>query len=221
MEFEFSKGSLEVDSSYGRSMSETLSRRKVIGGGFFDSAGIFELINLGETRGLLAGTRMWAEELLGFTIGEHHVYASRTGVLQVYKGTGNASPAHTIPGKGIRLVDDFNTFQCIVGKSGWVFNYFSVSRNMELDADTEPETLENRFEQNLANAEQGIKPPFYDDTKFVKVEPGYTGKPVQVISFGGVDDLVVVDMEKRELIRRAVVDILSERRWVNATQGVK
>lgn len=212
---EFDKGPLPVSDSYRKRVAGVLEWSRVTVSRFFDESGVFEVVRFGEETELDNTTPMWALNLLRFTSGQDGVRTTRDGFLHVYHGRmprlrgGIIEPVHTIDPGNVRFVDRF-TSSVMVRKSGWLVEECETWRHHQMMMH---ELTADGLEEILIEAEAGKRPPFFDHTAFIKVEPGFVGRAVRIIRFGGILDAVVIDVKNRQLVGRKIEDILSARRW--------
>ena len=101
-----------------------------------------------------------------------------------------------------------------VGKNG----YLVIERMMMVRSDTYLPTIDAvMFDQILAEAEQGQRPPFFKDHEiYFKVDPKLTGQKLWQIVFEPLSswfkDGVVVD-GNNNLVEREIFHSLSRHRW--------
>ncbi len=212
---EFEKGPVPVTQGYRAEVANRLRVARVAASGLFDTTGTFDIVNLGEKTTTSNTTPMWALNLLKFTYAEDGVWATKDGFLFVYHGRMTRScrdriePVHVIDPGNVRYVNKSRTFISKVGKSGWVLNKRDWDDLLLYDP-----ISNEQLEKILVDAEAGNKPPFFvDHSEFVKVEPGFAGRRVHVISFKGIPDTVVVDIENKQLVGRKIVPLLSTETW--------
>lgn len=209
---EFLKGPLPVSDIYRERVAEVLRGSRVTNSGYFNGLGVFNVVRLGEQTELFNTTPMWALNLLRFTSGQDGVRTTRDGFLHVYNGRmprsrgGIIEPVHTMDPGNVRFVDPFVSYFTTVGESGWLFGEPEARRCRINNLTTA------RLEEILIEAEASKKPPFFDRTAYIKVEPGFVGRTVYVIGSGTLG-AVVIDVQNRQLVGRAIEDMLSKRRW--------
>lgn len=203
---EFLKRPLPAPDSYRKRVAGVLRGSRVTISGYFDNLGVFDVVGVGEETDYFNTTPMWAQNLLLFTPGQDKVRATRDGFLHVYRGD-RIEPVHTIAPGNVRFVDPFDYYHTKVRESGWLIAEHEARRCQTMNK----LTIE-RLEEILTDAEAGKKPPFFDYKTYIKVEPGFAGRAVRVIRFGGLD-AVVIDFQSRQLVGKSVEDMLTPRKW--------
>lgn len=128
------------------------------------------------------------------------------GAILLLSSEGNLLRA-PILAADLRVIADEHVGLATVRESGYVLsdNYLLEGRNFRAD----------EVERFILDAEDGIKPPVFSAYPFAKVDKSLAGKKVWEIAFNAIpafiypDDIVVIDLEKRELIERDVIYPLS------------
>lgn len=210
---EFLKSPLLVTGVYRERVAEVLRESKVAFSGFFDESGVFGVVRLGERTELNNIRTMWAQNLLRFTSSLDGVRTTGDGFLHVYHERmqwpigDRIEPVHTIAPGNVRFVDPFDSYSTRVRESGWLIGEHEARR-----CQTRYNLTIEGLEEILIAAEAGEKPPFFDRTAYIKVEPGFVNRAVRVIRFGTLD-AVVIDVQSRQLVGKRVEDMLSPGRW--------
>lgn len=117
----------------------------------------------------------------------------------------------------LRIVNIFNSGEGVVGESGYILlkHYRLETRRI----------THRRLDRILKMADEGIKPPFFSQFTFTKVDKDLVGKTLRVLNFDLmpawplINDAVVIDTEDRKLIAREVRKPLDMERWLSQIIG--
>lgn len=213
MKVEFRKDPSPITEHYKQRVASVFRASKVADRGFFSDNGLFGLVKLGVETRPDEITVMFAPELLEFTYGLDGLrigngYATVYGNRTPENEGDSAVPLHTLSPAKVRFVNRFTSFRAKARSSGFVF-----PREAAWPQRHDNSIAFAKMEIILIRAENGEKPPFFDDYGFIKIEPLKESTRLHIIKFEGLNDLVVINMDSRQLVGHYTDHLLSKKRW--------
>lgn len=186
-------------------LADKVRRNDITGDYFSPETGIFTV-----DEGRYAGYSidLWCEELMGLDPKNHTLRIARRGVLLIQTLSGEVrEPA--VEAANIRLVQGSQSGLMHVHDSGFLLAGDVIRAGKRLIPTKE-------FQQVLADAEQGIKPRYYDLRPFTRVDPNLSGQDLHRVAFmqpGGRWNLDAVVIREGQLVSCKTDNLLSPSRW--------